>query len=264
MHPSLAHRVSASWLAVLGLLTILSVPAFSQSTGGRILGRVADPTGAVLAGVKVTLTNEATGATRNTQTNANGDYTFVEVVPGTYRVEYELTGFKKSVQKSVTVDVNQVVTLNQTLAIGATQETVEVTSEAPQVDTTSTQLGAVINDRSVNELPLNTRDTYQFLQLQPGVQSQLGSSGSLFYGSDSAGSVSVNGGRGRSNNFSVNGGDANDQFVNLPTIQPTPDSIEEFRVITNTFDAEYGRNSGAVVNVITKSGTNNFHGNLYE
>ena len=132
------------------------------------------------------------------------------------------------------------------------------------MDTTSTQLGAVINDRSVNELPLNTRDTYQFLQLQPGVQSQLGSSGSLFYGSDSAGSVSVNGGRGRSNNFSVNGGDANDQFVNLPTIQPTPDSIEEFRVITNTFDAEYGRNSGAVVNVITKSGTNNFHGNLYE
>jgi hypothetical protein len=264
MHPSLAHRVSASWLAVLGLLTILSVPAFSQSTGGRILGRVADPTGAVLAGVKVTLTNEATGATRDTQTNASGDYTFVEIVPGTYRVEYELTGFKKSVQKTVTVDVNQVVTLNQTLTIGATQETVEVTSEAPQVDTTSTQLGAVINDRSVNELPLNTRDTYQFLQLQPGVQSQLGSSGSLFYGSDSAGSVSVNGGRGRSNNFSVNGGDANDQFVNLPTIQPTPDSIEEFRVITNTFDAEYGRNSGAVVNVITKSGTNAFHGNLYE
>jgi hypothetical protein len=264
MHPSLTLRAPAFRLAVLGLLTILSFPAFSQSTGGRILGRVADPTGAVLAGVKVTLVNEANGASRDVQTNPSGDYNFVEVVPGTYRIEYELTGFKKSVQKSVTVDVNQVVTLNQTLAIGATQETVEVTSEAPQVDTTSTQLGAVINDRSVNELPLNTRDTYQFLQLQPGVQSQLGSSGSLFYGSDSAGSVSVNGGRGRSNNFSVNGGDANDQFVNLPTIQPTPDSIEEFRVITNTFDAEYGRNSGAVVNVITKSGTNNFHGNVYE
>lgn len=264
MHSSAARRVSAFWQAVLVSLAVVSVAAFSQSTGGRILGRVADPTGAVLAGVKVVLVNEATGASRDTQTNASGDYTFVEVVPGTYRVEYELAGFKKSVQKSVTVDVNQVVTLNQILQIGATQETVEVTSEAPQVDTTSTQLGAVINDRSVNELPLNTRDTYQFLQLQPGVQSQLGSSGSLFYGSDSAGSVSVNGGRGRSNNFSVNGGDANDQFVNLPTIQPTPDSIEEFRVITNTFDAEYGRNSGAVVNVITKSGTNNFHGNLYE
>jgi hypothetical protein len=191
MDPSLTRRAAASWLAVVGLLVIISVPALSQSTGGRILGRVADPTAAVLAGVKVTLTNEATGAARDTQTNTNGDYTFVEVVPGTYRVEYELTGFKKSVQKTVTVDVNQVVTLNQTLTIGATQETVEVTSEAPQVDTTSTQLGAVINDRSVNELPLNTRDTYQFLQLQPGVQSQLGSSGSLFYGSDSAGSVSA-------------------------------------------------------------------------
>jgi hypothetical protein len=259
-----SRRGPLFWLAVIGLLPLISVAIFSQSTGGRILGRVADPTGAVLSGVKIILVNEATGASRDTQTNPSGDYTFVEVVPGNYRVEYELAGFKKSVQKSVTVDVNQVVTLNQTLQIGATQETVEVTSEAPQVDTTSTQLGAVINDRSVNELPLNTRDTYQFLQLQPGVQSQLGSSGSLFYGSDSAGSVSVNGGRGRSNNFSVNGGDANDQFVNLPTIQPTPDSIQEFRVITNTFDAEYGRNSGAVVNVITKSGTNNFHGNVYE
>ena len=124
MHPSLTHRGPAFWLAVLALLTALSFPAFSQSTGGRILGRVADPTAAVLSGVKITLVNEATGATRDTQTNASGDYTFVEVVPGTYRVEYELAGFKKSVQKSVTVDVNQVVTLNQTLEIGATQETV--------------------------------------------------------------------------------------------------------------------------------------------
>ncbi len=96
------------------------------------------------------------------------------------------------------------------------------------------------------------------------MQSQLGSSGSTFYGSDKAGSVSVNGGRGRANNFSVNGGDANDQFVNAAAVQPTPDAIEEFRVITNTFDAEYGRNSGAVVNVVTKSGTNALHGNVYE
>ena len=139
---------------------------------------------------------------------------------------------------------------------------VEVTAEAPLVETTSTQMGAVVNQRAVSQLPLNARDTYQLLQLQPGVQSQTGSD--LFYGSDNAGVVSVNGGRGRSNNFSVNGGDANDQFANLPAVQPTPDSIEEFRVLTNTFDAEYGRNSGAVVNVVTKSGTNNFHGNVYE
>ncbi len=261
MQLSLTHRALAFSLA-LGLLTL---PAFSQSTSGRIVGRVADPTSAVLAGVKITLTNEATGASRDTQTNASGDYNFVEVTPGSYRVEFELSGFKKNVQTSVLVNVNQVVTLNSVLQIGATQEVVEVTSEAPQVDTTSTQLGAVINNRSVNELPLNTRDTYQFLQLQPGVQAQLGNgNGSLFYGSQDTGSVSVNGGRTRANNFSVNGGDANDQFVNLPTIQPSPDSVEEFRVITNTFDAEYGRNSGSVVNVITKSGTNNFHGDLFE
>src|SRR5271170_7700804 len=261
--PSLRARWTAICLAVaISFLTPTLLNA--QSANGRIVGRVADPTGAVLAGAKITLLNEATGISRDAQANESGDYSFVQVVPGTYTVQFELTGFKKNVQKSVIVEVNQVVTLNSTLQIGGSQETVEVTSEAPQVDTTSTQLGAVINDRSVNELPLNTRDTYQFLQLQPGVQAQLGSSGSLFAGSSDAGSVSVNGGRTRANNFSVNGGDANDQFVNTPTIQPTPDAVEEFRVITNTFDAEYGRNSGSVVNVITKSGGNAFHGDLYE
>jgi len=261
--PSLRARWNAVCLAVA--ISFLPVTLFAQGANGRIVGRVADPTGAVLAHAKITLTNEATSISRDTLTNDSGDYTFVEVVPGTYTVTFELAGFKTNVQKNIIVDVNQVVTLNSTLQIGASQETVEVTSEAPQVDTTSTQLGAVINDRSVNELPLNTRDTYQFLQLQPGVQAQLGSSnGALFAGADDPGSVSVNGGRTRANNFSVNGGDANDQFVNTPTIEPTPDAIEEFRVITNTFDAEYGRNSGSVVNVITKSGGNTFHGDIYE
>jgi hypothetical protein len=262
--PSLRTRWTVVCLAAaVSLLVPALLPA--QGTGGRILGRVADPSGAVLAHAKVTLVNEATAITREAITNESGDYSFVEVVPGVYTVQFELTGFKKNIQRGVTVEVNQVVTLNSAMQLGGSQETVDVTSEAPQVDTTSTQLGAVINDRSVNELPLNTRDTYQFLQLQPGVQAQLGSSnGALFFGSDDAGSVSVNGGRTRANNFNVNGGDANDLFVNTPTIQPTPDAVEEFRVITNTFDAEYGRNSGSVVNVITKSGTNKFHGDLYE
>jgi Carboxypeptidase regulatory-like domain len=259
------RRLSVVSMALMVALAMLPCPALGQTTTGRLLGRVADPTGAVVADVTVTLTNQATGVSRSRPTNSSGDYNFVEVPPGTYSVTFEATGFKRNVQKDVIIDVNQVVTLNSTLQVGQTQEVVEVTSEAPQVDTTSTQLGAVINDRSVNELPLNTRDTYQFLQLQPGVMGQLGNgNGSLFFGSQDVGSVSVNGGRTRANNFSVNGGDANDQFVNLPTIQPTPDSIDEFRVITNTFDAEYGRNSGSVVNVITKSGTNNFHGNVYE
>ncbi len=250
----------------LALVICLALPTLliAQGTGGRILGRIADPTGAVLAGVKVTASNEATGVSQDALSNDSGDYAFPNIAVGTYSLTFDLTGFKKAVRHSVALDVNQVITLNMTMQLGAAQEVVDVTAEAPLVDTSSTQLGAVVNNRSVNELPLNARDTYQFLQLQPGVQSQLGSSGGTFYGSDSAGSVSVNGGRDRANNFSVNGGDANDQFVNLPTIQPTPDAIEEFRVISNTFDAEYGRNSGAVVNVVTKSGTNQWHGNVYE
>lgn len=260
-------RFRSSTLAGSVVLAVLclALAASGQSASGRLIGRVSDTTGAVVPNAKVTLTDQATGVSRAQQTNENGDYNFVEVRPGTYSLNFEATGFKKNLQKDVIVDVNQVVTLNSILQIGQTQEVVEVTSEAPQVETTSTQLGAVINDRSVNELPLNTRDTYQFLQLQPGVTAQLGNgNGSLFYGSQDVGSVSVNGGRTRANNFSVNGGDANDQFVNSPTVEPTPDSIAEFRVITNTFDAEYGRNSGSVVNVVTKAGTNSLHGDVYE
>jgi hypothetical protein len=258
--PSLQQVVRRAALFCLFSSTLV----FAQSTGGRIVGSITDPTNAVLSGVKVTLTNDATNVSRTVTSNDSGDYVFVEVAPATYHTEFELTGFKKNIRRDITVDLNQVVTLNMVLQVGQAQEIVDVTSEAPLVDTNSTQLGAIVNNRSVNELPLNQRDAYQFLQLQPGVQSQLGSSGGTFYGSDSAGSVSVNGGRDRSNNFSVNGGDANDQFVNLPTVQPSPDAIEEFRVISNTFDAEYGRNSGAVVNVVTKSGTNQWHGNVYE
>ncbi|HLX86233.1 MAG TPA: carboxypeptidase regulatory-like domain-containing protein [Terriglobales bacterium] len=268
--PSKPSR-KCSWLPsitfasiMLSLCLIGSTLASAQGTGGRIIGRVSDSSGAVLSGVKITLTNTATSVASDTTTNSNGDYSFPTVPVGTYNLEFDLTGFKKNLQKAVEVSLNQVVTLNSVLQIGATKETVEVTSEAPLVDTTSTQLGAVMDAKQVANLPLNSRDTYQLLQLQPGVMSTVGSSNTLVYGSDSPGAVSVNGGRGRSNNFSVNGGDANDLFANLPTVQPSPDSIEEFRVITNTFDAEYGRNSGSVVNVVTKSGTNDLHGNLYE
>jgi Carboxypeptidase regulatory-like domain len=262
MHPSTARHAPTYWLAVLCLFTLLSSVSFSQSTGGRIVGKVADPTGALLPGVNVTLVNEATSVTRTAQTNDAGDYSFPLVPVGTYRMEFDLAGFKKDVHHGVALDLNQVVTLNAVMQIGATQETVEVSSEAPLVDTSSTQLGAIMDQKQVSTLPLNSRDTYQLLQLQPGVQGVGGSD--LFYGSNQAGAVSVNGGRGRSNNFNVNGGDGNDLFVNAPAIQPTPDSIEEFRVLSNTFDAEYGRNSGAVINVVTKSGTNNWHGSVYE
>ena len=236
----------------------------AQSTGGRINGRVTDPSGAVVPDATVTLINESTGVTTHTQSSKSGDYSFPTVAIGTYTIEFEATGFKKLTRKQVALDLNQTLTVNGTLELGSATETVEVSSEAPLVDTSSTQLGATVDALMATQLPLNTRDTYQLLQLQPGVMSNVGGSNSIAYGSDQPGVVSVNGGRGRSNNFNVNGGDANDLFANLPTVQPSPDSISEFRVLTNTFDAEYGRNSGAVINVVTKSGTNEFHGNAFE
>src|SRR5271166_1003543 len=246
------------------LLAMLACSALAQGTGGRINGRITDPSGAVIPEVTVTITNEATGVSNHTQSNKSGDYSFPTVAVGTYTIEFEAPGFKKLTRKQVALDLNQTLTVNGMLQLGAATETVEVTSEAPLIDTSSTQLGATVDSLIATQLPLNTRDTYQLLQLQPGVMSNVGGSNSIAYGSDQPGVVSVNGGRGRSNNFNVNGGDANDLFANLPTVQPSPDSIAEFRVLTNTFDAEYGRNSGAVINVVTKSGTNEFHGNAFE
>ena len=246
-------------------MTIILAAAISgnaQSTGGRVRGTVTDSSGSAITGARLLLTNEANGTQRDTQTGSNGEYIFLEVPVGTYQLESNQQGFKKYLHKGLVVNLNEVVSLDISLQVGGTSEVVEVTGAPPVVDTTSTQLGAIVNERSSTQLPLNERDVYQLLQLQPGVQSQIGNN--LFYGSDKAGVVTVNGGRGRANNYSVNGGDGNDLFANLPAVQPSPDSIEEFRVITNSFDAEYGRNSGAVVNVVTKSGTNDYHGSAYE
>src|ERR1700752_4157548 len=255
---------SVLFAAVLALFSFfISVPhSKAQSTGGRIRGTVTDASGGAVAGAKVTLINEGTNQTREAQTSGNGEYLFLEVPVGSYEVDVNQTGFKKYVRKGIVLVLSEIATVDIPLQVGSNVDTVEVTGAPPVIDTTTTQLGAVMTDQSVRELPLNSRNTYQLLQLQPGVLSQLGAD--LFYGSDNPGVVSVNGGRGRSNNYTVNGGDGNDIFVNGPAIQPSPDAIEEFRVLTNTFDAEYGRNSGSVVNVVTKSGTNSVHGDFYE
>ena len=256
-----SENIPAAALLAAAML-IAATFANAQSTGGRIRGTVIDTSGAAIAAAKVSIINEATRSTRESEAGASGEYIFLEVPVGTYEVNAQSAGFKKYVRKGVVLNLNEVVNLDITLQVGAAVDTIEVTGAPPLVDTTSTQLGAVVNERAVSQLPLAQRDAYQLLQLQPGVQSQLGVDN--VYGSDRAGVVSVNGGRGRDNNYTVNGGDGNDQFANLPAVQPSPDAIAEFRVLTNTFDAEYGRNSGAVVNVVTKSGTNELHGNAYE
>src|SRR5580700_2475408 len=170
--PSAKLSRMSNWLifssSILSLCLICLTQLFAQGTGGRILGRVSDSSGAVLAEVKITLTNEATGVSSDTQTNDSGEYGFPQVPVGTYTLSFDLTGFKTNVRKGVLVELNQIVTLNSTLQIGETKETVEVTSAAPIVDTTSTQLGSVMDSHQVSKLPLNSRDTYQLLQLQPG------------------------------------------------------------------------------------------------
>jgi hypothetical protein len=249
-------------LLPLAATALLAATAIGQSTGGRVLGRVLDPSGAVVPDASLILTNDDSGKALAVQSSKLGDYNFPAVPVGTYHLEAQAPGFEDFTASGLLVNLNATVTYDVKLTVGANTQAVEVTAEAPLVDTTTTQLGAVINERAVQNLPLNSRDTYQLLQLQPGVQGVGGSD--LFYGSDKPGAVSVNGGRGRSNNFSVNGGDGNDLFVNSPGIEPSPDAIQEFKVITNTFDAEYGRNSGAVINVVTKGGTNKLHGSMYD
>ena len=260
----LRSRCGPAILCPLSLaLALLAAPlARCQSTGGRIRGTVTDPSGGAVVGAKVTLINEGTNVARDTQSGAMGEYIFLEVPVGSYTLETTAQGFKKYSRKQIALNLNEVVGVDIGLQIGGSTEVVEVTGASPLVDTSSTQLGAVMGERAASQLPLAQRDTYQLLQLQPGVQSEVGLD--TVYGSDRAGVVSVNGGRGRDNNFTVNGGDGNDQFAGLPAIQPSPDAISEFRVLTNTFDAEYGRNSGAVVNVVTKSGKNEFYGSAYE
>jgi hypothetical protein len=231
-------------------------------TTGTIRGTVTDPSGAVIPGAQVAAILTQANASRATQTNPEGEYVLPALPVGQYTVVVKSPGFREYRQAEVEVQIGHVTLVNVGLELGTLAQVVTAEALAPLVETANTQMGAVVSDREVTQLPLNARDTYQLLQLQPGVQSQLGSD--LFYGSDDSGVVSVNGGRGRANNYTVNGGDANDQFANLPAIQPSPDSIEEFRVMTSTFDAEFGRNSGSVVNVVTKSGGNVVHGDLYE
>ncbi|MGI8960882.1 MAG: carboxypeptidase regulatory-like domain-containing protein [Bryobacteraceae bacterium] len=253
----IAYLIGACFLGCF-----LGVPHLLAQTTGELRGTIKDPSGAVVVGAEITASMTGGGVERRALTDSKGDYDLPSVPVGTYSVRVQVQGFKAYVQQNVEVTIGHVIEISPTLELGRSTQTVTAETSAPLVETTSTQLGAVMNSRAVVDLPLNTRDTYQLLQLQPGVQSQQGTD--LFAGSESAGAVSVNGGRGRANNFNVNGGDANDQFLNSAAIQPSPDTIEEFRVLTNTFDAEYGRNSGSVVNVVTKGGTNTFHGDVYE
>jgi hypothetical protein len=219
-----------------------------------ILGNVRDASSAAMPNVKVTVSNVATNFTRSTVTDFAGEYRFLSLPVGTYRVEGEISGFQRFVEDHIELTVDQQRRVDITLEIGSQQQRIEVSASAVQVETTSTQMGQVIGDQQMVNLPLNGRSFTDLLTIQAGVAPQ----------QSSTGNVAVNGQRGSSNSFMVNGGDV-DEGVNFGTsVVPNLDSVAEFRLITNSFDAEYGRFSGAVMNAITKSGTNGLHGTGFE
>ena len=183
-------------------------------TNGTIRGTVVDQSGAVVPGTVITVVLSGTDNTRSVTSDKDGAFDIPELTVGSYELSAESKGFKKYVEKDIVVTIGHVNLVTVTLAVGGSADTVTVEANAAQVETTSTQLGAVMTDTAIRELPMATRNAYSLLQLQPGVQSQVGAD--LFLGSDNAGAVSVNGGRGRSNNYMVNGGDGNDIFINAP------------------------------------------------
>ena len=252
-------RARTTILAVMACF-MFSSAAFGQRVTGSIDGSVSDISGAVLPGVEITVTNDATGVTRATITNETGLYNVPLLRSGTYSVQASLPGFRTELRSGVLVEVDRTVRLQIQLQVGAVTETVEVTADIPLVQTDNSALGQAIDAQRVAQLPLNGRKFLDLASLTPGVVPF--SEGSNF--ATRGGTVSVNGAREVFNNFMLDGVDNNDAGPASIIISPSPDSIQEFKVQTNSTSAEYGRAVGGLINVTTKSGSNQYYGTVYE
>lgn len=239
------------------VVLLLSQATLLADVTGSILGSVTDATSAVVQGAKVTVTNQDTNQTTEAVTDAQGQYRILALSVGRYRLQVSMSGFQTYVETGIVLEVNSQRQVNVSLKVGDSTQQISVTADALQVETTNTQLGQVIGEKQILELPLNGRGYLDLLGLQPGVAP----AGTR---NEGAGTVSVNGQRENSNGFLVNGGDVNGVGNFEAQIQPNLDAIQEFRLITNGFDAEYGRFSGAITNSITKSGNNSIHGSAFE
>ncbi len=257
---------------VLAFVVFASSILVGQTFRGTILGTVTDTSGAVVSGAKVVIKNPSTGLERTTQTSGDGSYALPELPLGTYTVTISQAGFQTSVATNVVVDVATERRVDATLRTGQVEQQVQVSGEElPQVETTSAELGGTLTEQTIQNLPVNGRDYTKLIYLNPGVA---GSPDQISDSPGSFGTFSMNGSRGRANNFLLDGTDMNDGFRNDPAINEAGvfgdpatilpiDAVAELRVISNT-EAEYGRNSGAIVNIVTKSGTNQLHGSLLE
>jgi hypothetical protein len=253
----LGNRICRFAIAV-PLLALLSAPIAFGQVFGRISGTAKDPTGAVVPGVSVTATCTETGIKSTTQTDVQGFYVFPSLPVGQYDVKASASGFKDFDVTGLTMDVNSALLVDISLTLGSATEHVSVEAAALQVETTSTQMGEVVSGDSITSIPLNGRSYLGLLALQPGVAPY----SSTYNGGN--GGYSVSGNREVANGFYVNGGNVKEGNNGGTTVLPNLDSLAEFRIITNSFDSEFGNYSGGLVNAITKSGSNSLHGSAFD
>src|SRR5271154_5073459 len=262
-----------SCVLFLGLIPFFAFVAWA-GVGGNISGTVRDSSGAVVPKATVTVTNTDTGVAQTVSTDDRGAYSFLNLPVGHYDLTVSQAGFKPYKRAGVVIDVNNALLIDPVLAIGEKNDTVSVTDTATHVETVSTQLGEVITGAQITAVPLNGRSYTDLLSLQPGVApvtsitsetvQDVGASALSPSGDLNPGTISINGQREFANAFIVNGSDVEEDVNNGAAIVPNLDSIAEFRILTSNFDAEYGEFSGGQINVVTKSGTNAFHGDAFE
>jgi hypothetical protein len=250
-------------MAMAGLFAVVAL-AWGQATTS-LRGIISDQSGAVIPHAKVTLSNTATGFERTSNSSAEGNYEFLQVLPGTYRLTVESEGFRKLQRENVQLLVNLPATINVSLEVGRRTDTVSVTAEAPLLNTTDASLGIAFNENQVKQLPIESRNVVDLLSLQPGV-AYTGNRPDMDPDVDTR-SGAVNGAHSDQSNVTLDGVDVNDQgngYAFKSVLPITLDSVQEFRVTTTNYNADQGRSSGAQVSLVTKSGTNAFHGSLYE
>ncbi len=257
-------KVAFSPLVLLLLLLVFAASAFCQTTAS-IQGTVSDQSGAAVAGATVTVKNTAQGIERTTQTSPTGSYEVPALPPGTYSVQVQMTGFETQLAKSVLLQVSQNSVQNFGLKVASTSEVVTVEAKAPVIESTTMTVGQTIDQRTVQDIPLNGRHFVDLALLIPGTVTPP-QSGFLTAPLRGQGSFAFNtaGNREDAVNFMINGINLNDMVQNQVTFQPTINTVSEFKVDNSTYSAEYGRNSGAIVNIATRSGTDTFHGEVYD
>ncbi len=249
---------------------LLLAPVYAQVATAELNGAVLDPSGAAVANAKVNAIALATNQSHETVTSSTGTYVLTLLPPGDYRIEVEAAGFKKLEQTGISLQINQQAEVNLTLQVGDVSQIAQVTGQAPLLETESSSMGAVVNQRLTNELPLNGRNFIQLATLSPGVNGVgFSATGTIMSGTRPddrrpGTEIFANGNREGSNNFLFDGVDDNERLTLSIVLRPAVEAVREFKIQTNLYSADIGRNSGAVVDVITKSGTNQLHGSVFE